>query len=71
MPKVKEIKNIEEVAATVEAPKVVKAKKVAVKADLKADVYNLKGEVSGKFELPEELFGAKINKALLSQAIRV
>jgi large subunit ribosomal protein L4 len=71
MPKVKEIKNIEEVAATVEAPKVVKAKKVADKANLKADVYNLKGEVSGKFELPEELFGAKINKALLSQAIRV
>lgn len=51
--------------------KVVKPKKVAEKVNLKADVYNLAGEVSGKFELPEELFGAKINKALLSQAIRV
>lgn len=64
-PKVAKSVNSE---AKVVAPKVTK---VVKKTSLKAEVYNLKGEVSGNFELPEEVFGQKVNKALLSQAIRV
>lgn len=38
---------------------------------LKADVYDLKGNVVESLSLPREVFGTKINKALLAQAVRV
>lgn len=38
---------------------------------LTADVYNLDGSVTGKVTLPSEVFGEKVNKTLLSQAVRV
>ena len=61
------------------------AAKVAVKAiekkeivkpikksgSLTADVYNTAGKIVSKVDLPKEIFGAKINKVLMSQAVRV
>ncbi|MBI4990599.1 50S ribosomal protein L4 [Candidatus Gottesmanbacteria bacterium] len=41
------------------------------KKNLEANVYDLKGKIIGKMSLPEEIFAAKINPILLSQAIRV
>ena len=38
---------------------------------LKVDLYDLDGKKSGQLELPKEIFGAKINKALMAQAVRV
>lgn len=46
-----------------------KAKKEAV--SLTVDVFDLDGKVSGKVSLPEEVFGEKVNKVLLAQAVRV
>ena len=37
----------------------------------KVDLYNIKGEKEGKVTLPKEIFETKINKPLLSQAVRV
>ncbi|GEM_PF-39593 len=39
--------------------------------NLKVDVYDLKGKVLESINLPKEIFGAKINKQLISQAVRV
>jgi len=38
---------------------------------LNVSVYDTKGKVAGRIELPQEIFGAKINDSLMSQAIRV
>ncbi|MFH1832666.1 MAG: 50S ribosomal protein L4 [Candidatus Levyibacteriota bacterium] len=38
---------------------------------LKVDVYDLKGKVVESMELPKEMFGVKVNKVLISQAVRV
>jgi large subunit ribosomal protein L4 len=35
------------------------------------DVYNTKGKKTGKIQLPKEIFGAEINQALMTQAVRV
>lgn len=35
------------------------------------DVYNTKGEKTGKLSLPKEIFDAKINPVLMAQAVRV
>ncbi len=35
------------------------------------DVYNTKGEKTGKIQLPKEIFGAKISEPLMAQAVRV
>ncbi len=62
--------------------KVVKTsvKKVAVKAATKTvtprssfsvPVYSLAGRAAGSLALPKEIFGVKVNKTLLAQAIRV
>lgn len=55
------------------ASKVPRAKGEAHKrqTSLRTDVYNLKGKVVGKVQLPKEIFGAKINDKLMSQAVRV
>ncbi|MBI2028166.1 MAG: 50S ribosomal protein L4 [Candidatus Levybacteria bacterium] len=46
-------------------------KEVKSVSKLNADVFDVKGKVIGKVSLPQEIFGAKINKVLLSQAVRV
>jgi large subunit ribosomal protein L4 len=38
---------------------------------LTAEVFDLTGKVAGKISLPEEIFGVKINKILIAQAVRV
>lgn len=38
---------------------------------LTVDVYDMKGKVVEAVELPKEIFGAKINNQLMSQAVRV
>jgi large subunit ribosomal protein L4 len=41
------------------------------KKSMSADVYDLTGKVAGKVTLPAEMFGDKVNKTLVSQAVRV
>src|SRR3989338_7238140 len=43
----------------------------SAKTNLIADVFDTKGKVAGSVTLPQQIFGAKINKELLSQAVRV
>ena len=56
---------------------VVKSKKVVAKPTIKRStglsvpVYSLTGRAAGSLTLPKEIFGVKVNKSLLSQAIRV
>lgn len=57
---------------------IVKTKKVERKANsekritvLSISVYSLTGRSAGSLTLPKEIFGAKVNKQLLSQAVRV
>ena len=35
------------------------------------DVFDIDGKVTGKLSLPGEMFGEKINKTILAQAVRV
>lgn len=49
-------------------PAVVKTVKTA---NLNASVFDTKGKVAGHIVLPAEIFGTKINEALMSQAVRV
>lgn len=76
----KEPKVVKKVAAKKAVKKVVvsnaaKASVVKVnkkeKISLTVDVYGLDGKVAGKLTLPEEIFGDKVNKTLLAQAVRV
>jgi large subunit ribosomal protein L4 len=57
------------------APKAAAApveKKVAkVAASLTASVVDTNGKAAGSVELPEALFGAKVNKQLMAQAVRI
>jgi large subunit ribosomal protein L4 len=41
------------------------------KVNLSVDVFDLTGKVTGKLSLPVEIFGEKVNRDLLHQAIRV
>lgn len=71
-------------ADVTEKPKVTRVRKTTVKKavetsalakplakGLKADVFDLSGKVTTTISLPEHLFGAKINKSLMAQAVRV
>lgn len=53
----------------------VKSQKLITKAKktngLSIDVFDIKGKVVRSVDLPKEIFGAKINKQLLAQAVRV
>lgn len=40
-------------------------------ANLKTDVYNLKGKVVGKTTLPSEIFAAEVSPVLVARAVRV
>lgn len=53
---------------TTPAPKKVLKKK---ESTLTISVYGLNGKVSGKVSLPPEIFGDRVNKKLLAQAVRV
>lgn len=64
--------------AAVKAPKKEKAEamvktvaKPVKKAGMAVDVYNTKGKVVKTIDLPKEIFGAKVNSQLVSQAVRV
>jgi large subunit ribosomal protein L4 len=45
--------------------------KAAKTVGLNVSVFDIKGKVDGHMELPAEIFGAKINNFLMSQAVRV
>jgi len=55
--------------STLPAEKKTKTKETQMGLSLK--VYNKSGEVSGEVNLPEEVFGVKVNKTLMAQAVRV
>ncbi len=44
---------------------------VKKESTLKIDVYGVEGKVTGTISLSEEIFGEKLNKTLLAQAVRV
>lgn len=69
-PKKKVVKETGDVESEVKV-EAVKAPKVEGKSSLTIDVYGLDGKVAGKISLPEEIFGEKVNKTLLAQAVRV
>ena len=63
----KEAKPIE-----TDTSKTVKPKNAAKDSvQLTVDVYDIEGKISGKVSLPVEIFGEKVNKILLAQAVRV
>jgi large subunit ribosomal protein L4 len=43
----------------------------AEKTSLNASVVDVAGKAAGKVSLPEELYGVKVNKTLLAQAVRI
>jgi len=61
------VKTTETVKAT-SSVKSVQDKKVG---GLSAPMFDVKGAKAGSFDLPKEVFGAKINDALMAQAVRV
>ncbi len=66
--KVKKVSKVEK-STTKVAPK--KTASPARAASLTVPVYSLVGKESGTLSLPKEIFGQKVNKKLLSQAVRV
>ncbi len=78
-PKLKAKKLVKKVAVKKVAKVTKKAKieaKIAVSTPIKtgslnASVFDIKGKVAGHVELPSEIFNAKINNSLMSQAVRV
>jgi len=46
-------------------------KKTVKKSELKLTLYNLKGEETSSMELPKEVFGVTVNKALMAQSVRI
>jgi large subunit ribosomal protein L4 len=68
-------KATKEAVVKTEAQVAVAVTKKAVKENTNAavsiDVYGVDGKVSGKVSLPGEIFGEKVNKVLIAQAIRV
>lgn len=48
-----------------------KPKAAAKKSGYSVPVYSLLGNAAGSLDLPKEIFGAKVNSALLAQAVRV
>lgn len=58
-------------AETISAAEVKPAAKPSKSASLSVAMYSLLGKEAGTLDLPKSLFGAEVNQALLSQAIRV
>jgi len=74
MPRTKDITSSKSKVVKKKAASKAKAKVVAKKAkksSLTLDVFDTKGKVVRSVDLPKEIFGAKINKQLLAQAVRV
>jgi large subunit ribosomal protein L4 len=70
----KAVKTVKAVKAPVKTEKVaatVAVAKPAAKKSVSLDVYGVDGKVSGKVSVPAEMFGDKVNKTLLTQAVRV
>ncbi len=68
MPVKKEIQSPDKIASS-KTPR--NDKKDTMRINLSVPVYSLAGRGSGTLALPKEVFGQKVNKQLLSQAIRV
>lgn len=77
---------VKKVKSKIQKPKIKTEKKAMVKAtvarakkpvgtkkeiSLTASIYDLKGKAIGRITLPSEIFGAKENKNLIAQAVRV
>jgi large subunit ribosomal protein L4 len=60
-----------EVKVKVAAKPTIAKTKVEAKIDLNTPVFDIKGKIFGHTELPQEIFGVKINNSLMSQAVRV
>lgn len=79
MPSKKTEKTVKPVKATKKATKTavvesviaVPKEKAVKKGSLATDVIDTKGKVVASITLPENIFGAKVNKSLMAQAIRV
>lgn len=64
-------KEVKVATETVKAEGTVSVKKEKTYATVSIDVVDLSGKVTGKVSLPGEMFGDKVNKVLLAQAIRI
>lgn len=80
MPRVKKLEkkastaplSVEKVSKPKKAEAVTKSTELEIKpSKLTAEVFDLEGKVVEKMSLPREIFGVKINKALIAQAVRV
>lgn len=74
MPSKKTTAAVDATVATKNTPvekKTVTRPTAAKKNTMKIAVYDIHGKASGEMTLPESVFGAKINKPLLAQAVRV
>lgn len=82
MPVKKEVLKVKKVSKVAEKKAVSLEAKVEVKKpaketttkqvkELSIPIYSLSGTAAGTLTLPEEIFGAKVNKNLLAQAMRV
>lgn len=69
--KKKEPKETSSSAKASEDKKGSKDMKVVKKSELSVPVYSIAGVASGEMELPKGIFGEKVNKSLLAQAMRV
>lgn len=61
------VKKVKTVKIEAKIPVSVKTKA----GSLSASVFDIKGKVAGNIDLPQEIFNAKINGPLMSQAVRV
>ena len=47
------------------------AKQAVKKSGVSVDIYDQLGKVVGNMDLPQEIFGVKVNTVLVAQAVRV
>ncbi len=67
----KAVQASENAKVTVEVKAETGVSKGSVQKGLSVEVFDLTGKVAGKVSLPVEIFGAKINKPLMAQAVKV
>jgi large subunit ribosomal protein L4 len=67
----KQEKEIKVAAQSVKSEAVIAGKADKKYATVSVEVVGVDGKVTGKISLPGEIFGEKLNKALLAQAVRV
>lgn len=66
----KAVKSVVKKVVVKKTPKIAISKPTKT-GSLNVSVFDIKGKVAGHIELPSEIFGAKINNPLMSQAVRV